>query len=182
MASIIRIKPFQYIHVLDNNANVTFVDVGPKTFTRQDHQKIVHGPEDMIMVPPRHYCVVSNPVEKKADGSPVTDEHGNAKLRYGDEEIRFEQEPFPLYPGEKVTGKITPLQIIAPNTALRLRALRDFTVGSGKEKVSRVAGEEWLFRGPGTYIPRVDETVVELIKATVIKPNTAQGQSPKGLH
>lgn len=172
-ASIIRIKPFHYIHVLDNNANVTFVEVGPKTFTRQDHQKVVHGPEEMTMIPPRHYCVISNPVERKSDGSPVTDEHGNAKLKYGDEEIRFEQEPFPLYPGEKLSGKITPLQIIAPNTALRLRALRDFTEGTDKNKVSRVAGEEWFFQGPGTYIPRVDQTVVELIKATVIKPNTA---------
>ncbi len=35
MASVIRIKPYQYIHVLDNNANVTRVEVGPQTFTTQ---------------------------------------------------------------------------------------------------------------------------------------------------
>ena len=32
---VIRLKPFEYIHVLDNNTNVTRVEVGPKTFTRQ---------------------------------------------------------------------------------------------------------------------------------------------------
>jgi len=35
MASVIRIKPYHYIHVLDNNANVTRVEVGPQTFTRK---------------------------------------------------------------------------------------------------------------------------------------------------
>jgi len=171
--SIIRIKPFHYIHVLDNNANVTFVQVGPLTFTRQDHQKVVFGPEPMIMIPPRNYVVISNPVERKPDGTVVTDEHGNAKLKHGDEEIRFDSEPFPLYPGEKLSGKITPLQIVAPLTALRLRALRDFDEGKEGAQVRRTAGEEWLFQGPGTYIPRVEVSVVELIRATIIKPNTA---------
>ena len=32
---VIRIKPLQYIHVLDNNTNVSRVEVGPQTFTRQ---------------------------------------------------------------------------------------------------------------------------------------------------
>jgi major vault protein len=35
MASVIRIKPYHYIHVLDNNANTTRVEVGPQTFTSQ---------------------------------------------------------------------------------------------------------------------------------------------------
>lgn len=59
---MIRIKPFYYIHVLDNNTNVTRVEVGPQTFTRHDHEKVVAGPEPMIMIPPRHYCVIANPV------------------------------------------------------------------------------------------------------------------------
>ena len=32
---VIRLKPFEYIHVLNNNTNVTGVVCGPKTFTRQ---------------------------------------------------------------------------------------------------------------------------------------------------
>jgi major vault protein len=172
MASVIRIKPYHYIHVLDNNANVTRVVVGPKTFTRQDHEQVVSGPNAMIMIPPRHYCIISNPVLKDSKGV-VTDENGNVKLRHGDEEIRFEQDPFPLYPGEQLNGKVQALQVVAPNCALRLRCIRDFIEGSGEETVRRVAGDEWLWEGPGTYIPRIEVQVVEIIRATVIKPNHA---------
>jgi hypothetical protein len=38
------------------------VVVGPKTFTRNEHEKVVAGPEPMIIVPPRHYCIIQNPV------------------------------------------------------------------------------------------------------------------------
>jgi len=166
--SVIRIKPFYYIHVLDNNTNVTRVEVGPQTFTRQDHEKVLGAPEAMVMVPPRHYCIIQNPVVK-AGGVPVKDKFNNIKLRHGDEELRFEQEPFPLYPGEKLASKVSPLQVVSPDQALRLRAVRDFVDG----EVRRVAGDEWLFRGPNTYIPRIEVQVVEIIKATVIKENQA---------
>jgi len=134
------------------------------TYTRQDHEKIVEGPSQMIMVPPRHYCIISNPVVKST-GKVESDEYGNYRLRHGDEEIRFEQEPFPLYPGEKLFGKVNALQVVGPDAALRLRAIRDFE--------NRVAGDEWLFQGPGTYIPRVEVQVVEILRSTIIKPNTA---------
>ena len=35
----------------------------------------------------------------------------------------------------------------------------------------RKAGDEWLFRGPNTYVPRIDVQIVEVIKAVVLKPN-----------
>lgn len=41
---------------------------------------------------------------------------------------------------------VTPLQIVYPDTALRLQALLDFEDDGG---VKRVAGDEWLFEGPG---------------------------------
>jgi major vault protein len=163
--NVIRIKPYHYIHVLDNNSNVTRVEVGPNTYTRQEHEKIVFGPESMIMIPPRHYCIISNPVTKDGKGTPVFDGHHNVKVRFGDEEIRFEQEPFPLYPGEAMLGKVTALQVVGPDAALRLRAIRDFE--------DKVAGDEWLFRGPATYKPRVEVQVVEIIRSTIVKPNTA---------
>ena len=62
--SVIRIKPLHYIHVLDNNTNVTRVEVGPQTFTRQEHEKLVAGPEPMVMIPPRHYAIIQNPVQR----------------------------------------------------------------------------------------------------------------------
>jgi len=167
--SVIRIKPYYYVHVLDNNTNVTRVETGPQTFTRQDHEKVVSGPDAMIMVPPRHYCIIANPVAKTDKGAIVKDPSGQAKLRHGDEEIRFEQDPFPLYPGEKVFGKVSPLQVVAPNTALRLKCIRDFTDGDNSKR----AGDEWLFEGPGTYIPRIEVQVVEVARAVIIKPNQA---------
>jgi len=168
--AVIRIKPFYYIHVLDNNSNVTRVEVGPQTFTRQDHEKLVAGPEPMVMIPPRHYCIIANPVQRDDKGNIVTEKGGQIKLRHGDEEIKFEGEPFPLYPGEKLVGKVSPLQVVAPLTALRLKAIRDFVDEEGKK---RTAGDEWLFPGPGTYIPRVEVQVVEVVRARIIKQNQA---------
>ena len=42
-----------------------------------------------------------------------------------------------------------------------------------EEKQKRIAGDEWLFEGPGTYIPRKEVSVEEQIRATIIKPNQA---------
>eukprot|EP01123_Difflugia_compressa_P009544 TRINITY_DN31_c0_g1_i6.p1 TRINITY_DN31_c0_g1~~TRINITY_DN31_c0_g1_i6.p1 ORF type:complete len:831 (-),score=208.74 TRINITY_DN31_c0_g1_i6:141-2633(-) len=167
--SVIRLKPFYYIHVLDNNANVTTVETGPQTFTVMDHQTVVLKETPMIIVPPRNYCIISNPVSRDSDRNVITDSHGQVKLRHGDEEIRFEQDPFPLYPGEQLYGKVSPLQVVAPLTALKLRAIRDFT----EAKISYKAGDEWLFYGPGTYFPRVEVQVVEIVRATIIGPNQA---------
>jgi major vault protein len=147
------------------------------------------------------------------EGKIVLDKHRQAKLRHGELEIRFECEPFPLYPGEKLSGPVQPLVVVAENTALRLKArkfslisarlceCRDVTYrGSphatlrpvcdfddakgqgedkGKEKlgkpipVRRIAGEEWLFAGPHTYYPRVEVAVMEVIHAVVLKPDQA---------
>jgi len=167
--SVIRIKPYYYVHILDNNSNVTRVETGPQTFTRQDHEKVVSGPDPMLMVPPRHYCIIANPIIKTATGVPSTETSGQVRLRHGDEEIRFEQDPFPLYPGEKLFGKVSPLQVVAPNTALRLKCIRDFEDKSDQKR----AGDEWLIEGPGTYIPRIEVQVVEVVRAVIIKPNQA---------
>jgi len=164
-AAVIRIKPQHYIHVLDNNLNVTRVVVGPLTFTRQDHEQIVSGPNPMILVPPRHYCIIQNPVVKEK-GVVKFDANGYAVLRHGDEEVRVDvPEPFPLYPGESLFGKVSPLQVVQVNHAIRLRAVRDFE--------DKKAGDEFLFKGPGTYMPRVDAQVVEIVRAIIIKPNEA---------
>ncbi|XP_076609039.1 major vault protein [Chaetodon auriga] len=169
-ASIIRIPPHHYIHVLDQNTNIARVEIGPLTYIRQDNERVLFSPVRMIMVPPRHYCVVLNPVARDDDKQVLFDQSGQAKLRHADLEIRLTQDPFPLYPGEEVQQDVTPLQIVYPDTALRLQALLDFEVEGGEK---RVAGDEWLFEGPGTYIPRKEVVVLETIKATVIRENQA---------
>ncbi|XP_022624362.1 major vault protein [Seriola dumerili] len=169
-ASIIRIPPHHYIHVLDQNTNIARVEIGPLTYIRQDNERVLFPPVRMIMVPPRHYCVVLNPVSRDDNGQVLFDQSGQAKLRHADLEIRLTQDPFPLYPGEEVQQDVTPLQIVYPDTALRLQALLDFEEEGGDK---RVAGDEWLFEGPGTYIPRKEVAVLETIKATVIRENQA---------
>eukprot|EP00301_Raphidiophrys_heterophryoidea_P012953 c20283_g1_i1.p1 GENE.c20283_g1_i1~~c20283_g1_i1.p1 ORF type:complete len:846 (-),score=216.37 c20283_g1_i1:57-2561(-) len=167
---VIRVPPYFFLHVLDNNKNITRTEVGPRTFVRQDHEKVVLGPERMITIPPRHLTVISNPVLRGKDGKILEDEFGQVRVSHGDQEIRFSQDPFPLYPGEKLASKVTPLQVLPPNKALRLRAIRDFTNEAGKEIR---AGDEWLFQGPGTYIPRVEVEEADTISATIIKPSEA---------
>ncbi|XP_063286913.1 major vault protein [Pelobates fuscus] len=167
--SIIRIPPYHYIHVLDQNSNISRVETGPKTYIRQDNERVLFHPQRMIMVPPRHYCVIQNPVLKDAGRTVQFDTVGQAKLRHGDQEIRLAQDPFPLFPGEELQQGITPLTIVLANTALHLKALLDLE--DDNEKF--VAGDEWLFEGPGTYIPRKEVEVVQTIQATVIRHNQA---------
>ncbi|XP_053550670.1 major vault protein [Bombina bombina] len=167
--SIIRIPPYHYIHVLDQNSNISRVETGPKTYIRQDNERVLFHPVRMVMVPPRHYCVILNPVLRDSEHIVTFDDVGQAKLRHGDQEIRLAQDPFPLYPGEELQQGITPLTVVVANTALHLKALLDLE----DENDKYVAGDEWLFEGPGTYIPRKEVEVVQTIQATVIRHNQA---------
>ncbi|XP_033116346.1 major vault protein-like [Anneissia japonica] len=168
--SIYRIPPYYYVHVLDQNSNVTRVEIGPRTYIRQDHERVIFGPQKMIMVPPRNYCIIENPSQKDKDGAVVLDKHGQVKLNHADQEIRLAQDPFPLFPGEVLKQAVSPLKVVPANCALRLRAVLDYEDPSGEK---RVAGDEWLFEGPGTYIPRKEVVVDETVRATIIKPNQA---------
>jgi major vault protein len=90
--------------------------------------------------------VVENPAVRDKTGKVVVDANGQVKLLHSDVDIRFAQEPFPLYPGELLKQVVTPLKVIEPNCALRLRAVLDF-VDDGDQQ--RRAGDEFLFEGPG---------------------------------
>lgn len=168
--SIYRIPPYYYIHVLDQNTNVTKVEVGPKTFIRQDNEKVILGPEKMITIPPRHYCIVENPVLRDKDSQVVVDTNGQIKLAHADQDIRLAQDPFPLYPGEILKQAVSPLRVVTANSAIRLHAILDFESDTGEK---RIAGDEWLFEGPGTFIPKKEVEVLETIRATIIQPNQA---------
>lgn len=176
--AIIRIPPDQYIHVLDTNTNVTRVIEGPQTYTVQDHERVCVGPEHMVTVPPGFFVAVNNPVVRDEEGKPVQGRHHQFKLRHGDQEIRMNDnfpEPFPLYPGESLDGEVQRLTIVKRNTCLRLQAIRDFedTETEDGEPVQRLAGDQWLFNGPRTYIPRVEVEILDSIKASIIKANQA---------
>ncbi|XP_037070084.1 major vault protein-like isoform X1 [Pollicipes pollicipes] len=165
--SLYRIQPHYYVHVLDQTSNVTRVEVGPQTFIRKDNERVIVGPSAMVVVPPRHYCIVENPVARE-EGRVVFDASGQARLLHADTEVRLFQDPFPLYPGERLASAVLPLKVVPANRALHLRALRDFKEG----EEAREAGDEWLF-GPGTYVPRPEVEILSEISATIIGPNQA---------
>ena len=171
----IRIPPYHYIHVLDSVTNITRLEVGPQTYIKQDQEKIVTGEKPLkhIILPPRHYIEVSDPVVRDVEGKPVYDKYGQVTVRHGEVEIRFSDdyaEPFPLYPREELRLKPTKLVYVQENEALRITAIRNFKNKDGKEVI---AGDEWLFEGPNTYYPRVEEKVVDTVKAVVIGKDQA---------
>ncbi len=168
--ALVRVPPYFYLHVLDQTTNVTRVEVGPLTFIRKDNEKVLVGPTKMIIVPPRHFCVIRNPVTRDAQGAIIRDAYGQVKLLHAESEVRLDlDEPFPLYPGEELESKVQPLNVVPALCALRLRVTRDFDVGDSR----KVAGDEYLFEGPGTYIPRKEVEVLSQEKAVVVRPNEA---------
>lgn len=122
----------------------------------------------MISMPPNHYCIIKNPVRRQEDGTPELSPYGEVEVRHGDVEIRMQtdyRDPFPLYYREKVQEKPTPLKVVDINKALRVQCVRPFE--------DKKVGDEWLVRGPCTYIPKIEEKIVETIEAQVIGSNQA---------
>jgi len=173
MMSIIRIAPLHYIHVLNNNDNITRLEVGPQTFVAKDQENVLHpSPQKMIRVPPQHYCEILNPVVRDPDTGAVTfDSYGTVCLAYGDSEIRFTQDPFPLYPGETLKQDVTPQTVVAANSGLLLRA--EFNGIKDEAGAVRNAGDEWLFEGPAIYRPQKGVRVRKNVDAEVILPGLA---------
>lgn len=170
-SQVIRIPPFHYLHINDHNQLSTRLVVGPAIVTLNEHEKAVADPAPMIVIPPRHYCQIRNPVVRGEDDKPLVDGHGNFVLRHGESENRFHSPPFPLYPGEEVCQGVTALRVVPPDCALRIRCVQDFTDDEG---VERIAGDEWLFRGPGTYTPRVEVVAgSSLVESLIVLPDTA---------
>ncbi|CAF2497444.1 unnamed protein product [Rotaria sp. Silwood2] len=170
---VYRIPPYYYIHVLDQNTNITRLETGPKTFIKQDNETVTVGPEKMITIPPLHYCIVESPVVRNEEGEVEFDQNGQPKLVHADIDIRLtqpDQTPFPLYPGEILRQSVTALTVVPANSALRLKAVLDF---EDLHKEQRRAGDEWMFEGPATYIPRKEVNVEQQIQATIIGPNQA---------
>jgi len=141
-----------------------------------EHEKVVLGPEKMIIIPPRHYVIIDNPAIRE-NGEVMFDENGQVLLAHGDSEVRFDQDPFSLYPGEILNTGVKKLEIVSEGVALRLEASRDVDYEEEKNGdkviVKRSAGEEFLFHGPGTFYPKVGIQVLGTVKGEVLHPNQA---------
>ena len=80
--SVFRIPPYHYIHVLDQTSNVTRIELGPNTFIRKDNEKVILRPTKMVIVPPRHFCSIRNPVKKDENGEPLKDALNQVMILY----------------------------------------------------------------------------------------------------
>ncbi|XP_057307878.1 major vault protein-like [Hydractinia symbiolongicarpus] len=169
--NIIRLKPLEFAHILNLNTNITYLETGPKSLILQENQIVVYGPSPFIVIPPGHYCKIISPAKL-----PVPYEQ-QAELKFGQEEVRFHQEPFPLYPGEELAHSfrsnykmaIIKLPVVPSCKALKLQALVSFDDNG----VERVAGEEWQIEGPRTYYPRPECKNLGIVEPCVILLGTA---------
>lgn len=161
MDSVIHLGPQQYVHVLNLTTITQRVEVGPKSLAIGTNEQVVGAIAKFLVVPPRHYCKILNPVVHGLDGK--------FSLRLGHHEYRFHEEPFPLYPGEAMEGGIKQLPVVPPEHAVHLRCDADFDDDGTK----RVAGEEWSLAGPCVYYPHPSVSMVAIIKPVIIKPGCA---------
>lgn len=81
-------------------------------------------------------------------------------------------EAFPLYPYEEMYQDMKQFIQLRDNEALLVRATRPF-LDEREGSNERFVDDEYLYRGPGTYIPRVEETVVSKIEALIVLQNNA---------
>jgi len=96
-------------------------------------------------------------------------------VRFEELEIRTQlayPDPFPLYPYEQLYQDVKKFTFLKDNEALVLRALRPFVDKRDGDK-ERFINDEYLFKGPGTYEPRIDEEIKQRIEAVIVLPNNA---------
>lgn len=80
---------------------------------------------------------------------------------------------FPLQVNEVLEEAEQPYRTVAPETVLRIEAIRPFVDKKDGKEIKRFPGDEWLIYGPTTYIPRVEERVNAVEKSIIIKKNQA---------
>lgn len=177
---VVRLQPSEYVHIVDNNTSAATLVVGPVTLTLQSNQSLALKKTSFHEIHPRNYSVIEHPVARDESGNLIVSKYGQAKNRTGERKVLFAQDPFPLYPGEVLIVNNVPQPLLKPTEALRLRALVDFKderektrQRPGDTQTARKAGEEYLWFGPSTYTPIVEEEVLETRQAIVLKHNVS---------
>ncbi|XP_038046157.1 major vault protein-like [Patiria miniata] len=176
MAGVVNIGPVEFVHILDVGTNITRLEVGPQRLMCLNNEKLEAGPIPCVIVPPGHYCRIKDPMSHYEKGQ-------QCELKHGQVEIRFHQDPFPLYPGEIIEGAedlqafstrgykkaIHHLPVVKVNQAIQLKAVLDHEV----DGVQRLAGDLWQLEGPLTYKPTAEAEIVGWVNPAVI----GQGQA-----
>jgi major vault protein len=94
---------------------------------------------------------------------------GKVIHRVGEEWLEIGPKVLVPHPGARIVSQVSNY-LIAPNEALHMRATRDLVDVNGEK---RVAGEEYLVRTVGSYLPILDEQVLGKVTATVLTPKIA---------
>ncbi|CAD2214314.1 major vault protein [Angomonas deanei] len=161
---ILRLQPYHYAHVANENNNTTMLVVGPQNYTLSSNETVVTPTKKFVVVPSGYYCKIKNPIctTKDANGSPVPvlDESGQVRCRVGEIEYRYNVQPFPLYPDEELLG-INSLDVVSARECLMIRIVKSY--GEYKE------GDSRIFKGPGTYYPRSEEEIARREPAVVVE-------------
>ena len=120
------------------------------------------GKMDSLPVVPRDCAIKLEAIRDFVD-------EGDVKRVAGDEWL--EEGPKLYIPKieVKLVQHIKPT-VITSNTALRVKAIRSCKDYKG---TPRQAGEEWLIRDIGFYIPHIDEEVAKLEEGKIINERTA---------
>lgn len=167
----IKLEPYTYIHILDLNSNLTRLEEGPKTLYRMDHEEIVLQQTKMIKLAPKSCVIIKNPVLLDDKKRPVVNNDGTLKNIFGDMVVKTSEEfpdPFPLYPGEVLDGDVRKYTVVGKDEAMLIKVLRDYTDATG---VKRIVGQDFQIKGPVTYVNRVEEKQVKVIKSVTITKN-----------
>ncbi|KAG5488582.1 hypothetical protein JIQ42_00190 [Leishmania sp. Namibia] len=181
--TLLRLGPQEYAHLTNLNTNTTELIVGPLNRPVASHESVALPPSKFVIVAPTQYCLVANPHRTCVDPAtgvvqPVRDAYGQVQVRSGEEEYRWHVPPFPLYPEEAVV-KIEDLKVLSARTALQIQVLAAYSVPAGSAGDSssssgqRQAGERYLFCGPGTYYPRIEERVEREVPAYTVERGSA---------
>ncbi|KPA80117.1 hypothetical protein ABB37_05115 [Leptomonas pyrrhocoris] len=186
---LLRLPPFHYAHLTNENTNTTELILGPMTRPIASHETITQPPTSFVILRPTQFCRIANPhrtAVNPATGAvePVRDAYGQVEVHSGEEEYRWHVAPFPLYPEERLV-EVAELRVLSATEALQIVALAAYdaqpsgahsSVSSSPASASgvqrREAGERFLFYGPGTYYPRVEERVEEVVSGRVVNRGT----------
>lgn len=173
LMDIIRIPLRHYVHIKDTFTNITYLVEGAKNYALKSNEVLVKDITPHIQLGKSQYIIIANPVVRSDNGVEL-ESFGQVKLRWGEEEIRIDQDyrdPFPLYPGEEIKGKISNFVIVQANEELKLMAVRP--MWDNMKKKQRKPGDQWMVRGPVNYVPRIECQILKKIQALIVKPNTA---------
>lgn len=152
---------YQQVVVRHGEKEIRFYEQYPEPFPLYPREALEGGITPLIVLKP--YTALKLEAERE-----FTDANGNRRVP-GDQ--YYFEGPGTYYPRieEHFISEVK-ARLIKTNEALKLRAKRELTDGL---KTLRKAGEEWLVREEGAYMPGVYEEVVGVVKAVVLTDSKA---------